>query len=92
MTQTARRGMFQRMKLWWQDLWDEEQARCAEEEYEEYMEAQREIERIRKERAGNCPECGTELVIGVTDYTVGRTCTNCHYHDFSFIHPEAEDL
>lgn len=78
--------MYQRMRLWWQDPTDEElEAEQIEEEFQEYM-------RILHEHKGDCPTCGTPLAIGVGDYTVGRTCDNCHYHDFSFLYPEIELL
>lgn len=76
--------MYQRMRLYWQDPTDEElEAEWIEEEFREHM-------RLLHKYAGNCPLCGTALSIGVGDYTAGRTCDNCGYHDFSFLHPEIE--
>lgn len=73
--------MFQRMKLWWQELYEDDIREAEEDELQHNNE-------ILKKYAGKCPVCGTELAIGVAEYTVGRTCHKCGYHDFSFLYPE----
>ena len=40
-------------------------------------------EAIRKEHEGKCPGCGADLSVGVSEISVGRTCPNCGYHDFT---------
>lgn len=61
----------------------------AELEDEEREERER-VEEIKQRYSGFCPVCQVKLEVGVADWSVGRTCPKCGYHDYRQLYGELE--
>lgn len=48
---------------------------------EDFYQARTWVQSIQVSYSGPCPKCFAPLEIGVADWTVGRTCENCGFHD-----------
>lgn len=46
------------------------------------------VRQLQTQYAGNCPQCQSRLEVGVADYSIGRTCPVCGYHDVTFLEQE----
>ncbi len=60
-------------------------AMLAEIEETERNERER-IEETKRIYSGFCPLCQAKLEVGVAEWSVGRTCPHCGYHDYSLLY------